>query len=94
MHLDSKGEAAMTDVSVKSAAVRSAIAGCTLRMKAETFELISRGKIRKGDAFTVAKTAGILAAKKCADLIPLCHPLPLDHIEVRFFGQSDGRGGS
>lgn len=83
-HLNEKGEAAMVDVGVKQATQRRAIAGCEIRMKPETLFLLQNGRIKKGDAFTVAKTAGILAVKKTAELIPLCHPLPLEHIEILF----------
>lgn len=91
-HLNGKGEATMVDVGGKSATQRRAIAGCEIHMKPETLHLLQNGRIKKGDAFTVAKTAGILAAKKTAELIPLCHPLPLDYIEILFFDQPDGGG--
>ena len=82
----------MVDVAPKPMSARCAVAGCEIHMRPETFEILQREGLKKGDAFTVAKTAGIIAAKKTAELIPLCHPLPLEHIEIRFFGrpQRDG----
>lgn len=91
-HLDSKGEAKMVDVAAKQSSVRCAVAACEILMKPETFALLQSGRLKKGDAFTVAKTAGILAAKKTAELIPLCHPLPLEHIEIHFFNRPQGDG--
>ena len=75
----------MVDVALKQASVRCAVAACEIHMKPETFALLEGGRLAKGDAFTVAKTASILAVKRTAELIPLCHPLPLEHIEIRFF---------
>ena len=91
-HLDEKGEAAMVDVGGKQVTERCAVAACEIQMSPETFRLLQNGLIKKGDAFTVAKTAGILAAKRTSELIPLCHPLPLEHIEIRFFEQPNNRG--
>ena len=88
-HFNEQGEAAMVNVSVKAVTPRCAIAGCEVRMKPETFRLLAAGNLEKGDAFTVAKTAGILAAKKTSDLIPLCHSLPVDWIEIRFVPGED-----
>lgn len=91
-HLNEKGEASMVDVSEKKPTQRRAVAGCEIQMKQETLSLLRSGKLKKGDAFTVAKTAGILAAKRTFELIPLCHPLALDHIEIRFFDQPNDQG--
>ena len=74
----------MVDVSVKGLTCRTAIARSEILMKLKTFELLKSGGLKKGDAFTVSKIAGIMAAKKTSDLIPLCHPLPLEHVEIRF----------
>ena len=74
----------MVDVSGKMPTSRCAIAACEILMKPETLLLLRSGKIKKGDAFTVAKTAAFLAAKKTSELIPLCHPLPLESIDIRF----------
>jgi cyclic pyranopterin phosphate synthase len=81
-HLDSQGQVQMVDVSPKSATVREAIALAQVRMKRQTFEAIEAGNAPKGDVITTAKIAGIMAAKETANLIPLCHPLPLHKIEV------------
>ena len=81
-HLDREGKARMVDVSDKDISERIAIAQGLISMSAETLDLIRQGGHKKGDVFTVAKIAGIQAAKKCADLIPLCHPLALNLINV------------
>lgn len=91
-HLDSEGEAKMVDVSAKKPTHRLALACCEILMKAETLELLKSGGLKKGDAFTVAKIAGILAAKKTSDLIPLCHPLPIERIEIRFEERTEENG--
>lgn len=83
-HLNSKGEARMVNVGPKKPTARMAIARSEIVMKPETFELLKTGGLKKGDAFTVAKIAGVMAAKKTSDLIPLCHPLPLEYIKIRF----------
>jgi cyclic pyranopterin phosphate synthase len=82
-HLNGRGEASMVDVSPKAATARRAVAGCEVLMQAETMKLLRSGKLKKGDAFTVAKIAGIQAAKRTFELIPLCHPLPLEQVEIR-----------
>ena len=81
-HLDEKGRAKMVDVGAKPATRRRAVAGGTVRMKPETAAAIRAGAIKKGDVLAVARIAGIQAAKKAWELIPLCHPLPLDHVAV------------
>ena len=91
-HLNSEGEARMVDVGAKGPTRRFALARCEILMKPETLELLESGRLKKGDAFTVAKIAGILAAKKTSDLIPLCHPLPVEHVEIRFKERSEGDG--
>ncbi|NET26218.1 cyclic pyranopterin monophosphate synthase MoaC [Okeania sp. SIO1I7] len=82
-HLDEKGEAQMVDVSAKVPTVRQAEAGGQVRMSRETFEVIQAGNAPKGDVLGTAKLAGIMAAKQTAQLIPLCHPLPLQKIDVQ-----------
>jgi cyclic pyranopterin phosphate synthase len=72
----------MVDVSSKPEIMREATAAGIIRLKPETINLVIEGKIAKGDPLYTAKIAGILAAKKCSDLIPLCHPLPLTKVEV------------
>ena len=81
-HLDAAGSARMVDVSSKAETHRSATAAGRVRMNAEVRHLIAERALPKGDVFTVAKIAGVLAAKKCGELIPLCHPLPLTDIQV------------
>jgi cyclic pyranopterin phosphate synthase len=81
-HLDSSGRAHMVDVGDKPVTDRIAIAKGEIVMKRETFELIRDGAIKKGDVLTVAQIAGITAAKRTSDLIPLCHPLPLTKVDV------------
>ena len=91
-HFNENGEASMVDVRGKEITERCAIASCEIQMKPETFQLLQGGRLKKGDAFTVAKIAGILAAKRTAELIPLCHPLPLEHIEIHFLNRPHGDG--
>jgi cyclic pyranopterin monophosphate synthase len=81
-HLDESGHARMVDVGNKPDTKRVAIAKGEVVMKMETLELVRAGAIKKGDVLIVAQIAGIAAAKRTSDLIPLCHPLPLTHVEV------------
>ena len=81
-HLDAEGQAAMVDVSDKSVTQRTATACCTVLMQPETIALIREGAVKKGDVLSVARLAGIMGAKRTADLIPLCHPLNLTSISV------------
>jgi len=81
-HLSSSGEAAMVDVSAKDVTERLALAEGAVVMAKETLELALSGNAKKGDVFAAARIAGIMAAKKTADLIPLCHPLLLSKISV------------
>ncbi len=81
-HLDSEGRARMVDVGHKPDTQRAAVATGEVRMKPETLALIRAGNLKKGDVLATAQLAGIMAAKRTADLIPLCHPLSLTHIEV------------
>ncbi len=81
-HLDESGRAHMVDVGEKAETERVAVARGEVVMKQKTFDLIRSGQMKKGDVLTVAQIAGIGAAKRTAELIPLCHPLPLTHIEV------------
>lgn len=83
-HLDRRGRARMVDVSAKPDTVREARARATLRMRPATLEAIQRGAIAKGDVLAVARLAGVMAAKRTAELIPLCHPLRLTGIDVDF----------
>lgn len=81
-HLDEHGVARMVDVGAKPDTERVAVAGGSVYMQPETLRLIHDGALKKGDVLMVARLAGIMAAKKTADLIPLCHPLPLTQIDV------------
>ncbi|MEO1430689.1 MAG: cyclic pyranopterin monophosphate synthase MoaC [Cyanobacteria bacterium J06633_8] len=81
-HLDNRGEAQMVDVSAKDSTIRQAVAAGKVRMKPETFAAIESGNAPKGDVLATARLAGIMAAKQTANLIPLCHPLPLQKIQV------------
>ncbi len=83
-HLNQQGEANMVDVTEKAMTSRTATAQGYIKMNRATFELITTGKHKKGDVFAVARIAGIQAAKKCSDLIPLCHPLMLSKVQVDF----------
>lgn len=83
-HVDAAGRAAMVDVSAKVPTRREAAVGCSIRLLPETFAAVMGGRLAKGDALLVARLAGIQAAKRTADLIPLCHPLPLEHVTVEF----------
>ena len=83
-HLDEQGQVRMVDVAPKTSSVRTAVAAGEVRMSSELIKLLRAGEIAKGNVISVAKTAGILAAKRTADLIPLCHPLLLDHIDLTF----------
>ncbi len=82
-HMNEAGEARMVDVGAKPETARAAVAEAWVRMRAETLRLVVEGGHHKGDVFAVARIAGIQAAKRCAELIPLCHPLGLDAVEVR-----------
>lgn len=81
-HLDEQGRASMVDVGDKEVTQRVAIARGAVHMKPETLQLIIEGNVKKGDVITVAELAGVMAAKRTAELIPLCHPLPLNKIDV------------
>lgn len=81
-HVDSRGRVRMVDVSEKPPSVREAVACGRVAMSPEAMRLVGAGAIAKGDPLQAARIAGILAAKRTADLIPLCHPLPLSHIDV------------
>ncbi|HEV2391475.1 MAG TPA: cyclic pyranopterin monophosphate synthase MoaC [Verrucomicrobiae bacterium] len=83
-HIDARGEAKMVDVSGKPVLVRQAVATGEIRLAKATIRLIESQTIAKGNVFATARLAGILAAKKTGELIPLCHPLPLTHCEVNF----------
>jgi cyclic pyranopterin phosphate synthase len=81
-HFDAKGDAQMVDVSEKDITTRTATARGSVTMAAETLTLITEGRAKKGDVLAVARLAGIMAAKKTPDIIPLCHPLALSKVSV------------
>lgn len=81
-HFDAQGQAHMVDVSDKAVTSRVAVAEGWIRMAPDTFEIISEGRARKGDVLGIARLAGIMGAKKTAELIPLCHPLPITKVAV------------
>lgn len=83
-HIDAHGQASMVDVSDKAMTVREARAYAQVKMQPETLRQIQANTLKKGDVLSVARIAGIQAAKKCADLIPLCHPLALSKVAVDF----------
>ena len=82
-HLDESGRARMVDVTAKDDTVREAVAKGSVRMKPETLALIQSGGVPKGDVLAVAQVAGVMAAKRTHELIPMCHPLLLSAIDVR-----------
>jgi len=81
-HLDARGAARMVDISRKPATLREAVAEGTIRMNAQAYAAVRGGALAKGDVVSLARVAAIGAAKRTADLIPLCHTVPLDHVEV------------
>src|ERR1051325_7560831 len=83
-HVDAQGEARMVDVSGKPLQTREAVARGEIRLAKETLRLVQANQMVKGNVLATARVAGIMAAKKTWDLIPMCHPLPLSHCEVRF----------
>lgn len=83
-HLDEDGSARMVDVSAKAVTAREAVATGRIDMNAEAASAIAQGLVKKGDVLAVARVAGIMAAKKTPELIPLCHPLPLSSVTVDF----------
>ncbi len=83
-HLNTAGEASMVDISDKVASSRVARASAVIKMSTHTMQQIFEGRLTKGDVLAVARVAGIQAAKKCSELIPLCHPLALNKVSVEF----------
>ncbi|MBW1677211.1 MAG: cyclic pyranopterin monophosphate synthase MoaC [Deltaproteobacteria bacterium] len=88
-HLDEEGRVRMVDVSEKAATAREAVAQGVVTMQPETFDLIGDQKVEKGNVLEAARIAGIMAAKRTAELIPMCHPLSITHVKVDFFPQPD-----
>lgn len=83
-HLDKNGNACMVDVSAKDETAREALASALVRMRPETLALIQAGEMPKGDVFACARVAGIMAAKRTPELIPMCHPIPITKASVDF----------
>lgn len=90
-HIDESGNVRMVDVGGKDVTRRSARARCKVLMDPSTLKAVSENRIKKGNVLTAAKIAGIMAAKKVDELIPLCHPLPVDYISIDF-SQEDEKG--
>ncbi|MBV1902049.1 MAG: cyclic pyranopterin monophosphate synthase MoaC [Marinosulfonomonas sp.] len=88
-HFDAKGAAHMVDVSAKPITERTAVAQGQITMTAQTLDIINKGSAKKGDVLGVARLAGIMAAKKTADLIPLCHPLPITKVALDLTPDAD-----
>lgn len=89
-HLDAQGHASMVDISGKLTTERAATATATIRLGAQTLEAVYNNQISKGDVVLTARLAGMMGAKRTADLIPLCHPLLLSHVEVLAERTNDG----
>jgi cyclic pyranopterin phosphate synthase len=83
-HFNQAGEAHMVDIADKASTARRAVAAGRIVMQAQTLELIQQGRHKKGDVLGVARIAGIMATKRTADLVPMCHPLALTHVSVEF----------
>jgi cyclic pyranopterin monophosphate synthase len=88
-HVDAKGRVQMVDVGTKPVTERLAVARASVRMRPETLHLIRSRRIAKGDALAAARVAGIMAAKRTSELIPLCHPLPVEVVSVDFMPRGD-----
>ena len=91
-HIDDEGRVRMVDVTDKKTSVREALAGGVVFMSSETFELIRNQKIKKGNVLETARIAGIMAAKKTSELIPMCHPLNITHVQVDFRPDAGNNG--
>lgn len=89
-HVDEAGAARMVDVAGKNVTHRRAVAGAFVHMRPETLAMITEGRVSKGDVLAAARIAGIMAAKRTSDLIPLCHPLPLTHAKVDLTPEDGG----
>jgi cyclic pyranopterin monophosphate synthase len=90
-HIDARGRARMVDIGAKAVTEREAVARGVVRMRPQTLRLIRTGKIAKGEVLAVARIAGVMAAKRTAELIPLCHPLPIQVAAVDFTASAAGR---
>lgn len=88
-HFNASGEAHMVDVGEKAVTQRTAVTEGYIEMQPETIQLIINGGHKKGDVLAIARIAGIMASKKTADLIPLCHPLPITHVEINLSPEAE-----
>ena len=88
-HLDAKGQVRMVDVSDKRASVRTAVARGVISMTTETYDLIQNQAVKKGNVLETARIAGIMAAKRTSELIPMCHPIGITHAQVDFIPDDD-----
>jgi len=84
-HFNNEGRAKMVDVSEKQATLREAVAGCTVCLNDEVFGLVTHGEVKKGDVLAVAQVAGIMAAKRTSEIIPMCHPITITGVDISFF---------
>jgi len=89
-HVDARGAMRMVDVGGKPVTAREAVARGRITVSREALRMIRAGAVKKGDPLQTARLAGIMAAKRTADVIPLCHPLPLSHVDVALRGRRDG----
>jgi cyclic pyranopterin phosphate synthase len=89
-HISPSGKSRMVDVNRKASTKREAVAAGNIRIAPEAMELVRKGRIAKGNVVETARLAGIMAAKKTSELVPLCHPLPVDHIEIDVDDSEDG----
>lgn len=90
-HIDEAGRARMVDVSEKAVTDRTAIAECRIFMNTDTFDRITENRVKKGAVLETARISGIMAAKKTADLIPMCHPIAIRHVSIDFFPERKSR---
>ncbi|MDE3840732.1 cyclic pyranopterin monophosphate synthase MoaC [Bacillus methanolicus] len=88
-HFNEEGRAKMVDVSSKPETVRTALARSSITVNRELYEKITNNKIKKGDVLSVAQVAGVMAAKKTWEIIPMCHPIPLTGVDISFFWEND-----
>jgi cyclic pyranopterin phosphate synthase len=88
-HIDEEGHVRMVDVSAKAPTLRTAVAEGSIRMQPETFALIQDQKVKKGNVLETARIAGVMAAKRTAELIPMCHPLNITHAQIDFTPQAE-----
>jgi cyclic pyranopterin monophosphate synthase len=88
-HIDDQGRVRMVDVSAKPSTLRTAIAQGCIQMQPETFRLIQDSKVKKGNVLETARIAGVMAAKRTAELIPMCHPLNITHAQIDFTPQAE-----